>query len=88
MKEICKLIGALVLILALAIFVLFKLNGMGFISGSLGTWTTNVVYHLTAIKDDTIVFLHEEGIIKNAPAPATTPLPAQVPDSNVTQPAE
>ena len=77
MKEICKIIGSLVIILAIVIFVLFKLNGMGFISGSLGTWTTNVVYHLSAIKDDTAVFLHEQGIIKNSPTPTATPQPFQ-----------
>ena len=84
MKEICRILGAIILILAIGIFVLFKLNGMGFISGSLGSWTTNVVYHLKGIKDDTVVFLHEQGIIDSK----TTPAPTQVPSANFSVPAE
>lgn len=78
MRTICKFVGAVILILALAIFVLFKLNEMGFISGSLGAWTTNIVYHLKGIKDDTTVFLHEEGLLNGSPLPAasTEPTPA------------
>ena len=82
MKEICRILGALVLILAIVVFVLFKLNGMGFISGSLGTWTNNVVYHVIAIKDDTVVFLHEQGILNNNNS-SVTPLPVQ--ETNIGQ---
>ena len=76
MKEICRLIGTIVLIVALVFFVLCKLNGMGFLTGALKSWTTSVSYHITAIKDDTVVFLHEEGILKSDPAATGAPTPA------------
>lgn len=73
MKEINRIIGAVVVILAIAVFVLSKLNGMGFINGSLGKWTSNVVYHISAIKDDTGEFLYEQGILKTSPVPTAKP---------------
>lgn len=75
MKTICRIIGTVVLLVAIAIFVLFKLNEMGFLSGALGSWTSNVVHHLTGIKDDTMVFLHEEGVISKSPSFTPTPSP-------------
>lgn len=82
MKLISRIIGAVLILLALAIFVLFKLNSMGFIKGSLGAWTTNVVNHLVGIKDDTSVFLHEEGFLESSPQVSSTPAPQQTTEPN------
>ena len=64
MREICRIIGALVLILAVALFSIYKLNDIGLIKGSLGDWANNAIGHFVAIFDDTKEMLQKEGIVK------------------------
>lgn len=89
MKGICRLIGALMLILAIAVFVLFKLSGMRKLNGDyfipepLGAWAQKMVGHATGIKDETVVLFHELGVVKAEGKNA----PAQSPADTRTQPA-
>ena len=61
MTSLMRILGTLVVIVALAGFVLYKLNEKGFISGNLSSWVTSMTNHVMGIKDDTEEFLHEEG---------------------------
>ena len=76
MKSITRFIGAVVLIVVLAGFVLFKLNERGFLSGNLSQWISTMTEHVLGIKNDTENFLHEEGYllptVTVAPAPQQT----------------
>ena len=63
MKSLMRFIGTVVVIVALAGFVLFKLNEKGFLSGNLSEWITVMTEHITGIKNDTEDFLHEEGYL-------------------------
>ena len=63
MKSITRFIGAVVLIVVLAGFVLFKLNERGFLSGNLSQWISTMTEHVLGIKNDTEDFLHEEGYL-------------------------
>ena len=63
MKSLMRFIGTVVVIVALAGFVLFKLNEKGFLSGNLSRWITVMSEHIVGIKNDTETFLHEEGYL-------------------------
>ena len=63
MISVTRFIGAVVLIVVLAGFVLFKLNEKGFLSGNLSEWISTVTEHVLGIKNDTEDFLHEEGYL-------------------------
>ena len=63
MKSIMRFIGTVVVVLALAGFVLFKLNEKGFLSGNLSKWIYVMTEHIVGIKDSTEDFLHEEGYL-------------------------
>ena len=73
MKSVMRFIGTVVVVLALAAFVLFKLNEKGFLSGNLSNWITEMTYHVMGIKNDTEDFLHEEGYL----LPTATVEPSQ-----------
>ena len=69
MKTIVRIIGSVVLILALAYFGLMYLNNHGFISGNFSAFLTKLSINFKNIGDDTKDFLNEEGLL-----PTQTPL--------------
>lgn len=62
MKFINRVVGALVIIIALAFFLLVKVNKLGFLKGTFSDWVTDVNIHIRAIYEDTRNFMTNEGI--------------------------
>lgn len=71
MKSIARLIGTIVLVLAIVYVGLMFLNNKGFISGNFSAFLTKLSINFKNISDDTQDFLQEEGFL-SSPSPAAT----------------
>ena len=70
MKTIARIVGTVVIIVALVYLGLVYLNNHGFISGDFSDFLFKISGNLGAIRDDTEDFLRDQGYISTPPPTA------------------
>jgi len=79
MKLVARIVGSVVIILALACAALYMLNERGFIKGALSDFIHNMSGHVQDMGEETRDFLYNEGYVPTQ-IPTQDPNPTENPD--------
>lgn len=85
MKTIFRIIGFLVVIIAVVALLLYTINSFGYLKGPLSQWINSIAGHCQGMVDDTTDFLEKEELLPSHSAQAS-PTPESTPNLSFQEP--